>query len=66
MKVVLDIKENHLQQFVDFIKKNNIQVNIFNEEDNLTEELKQALFEVKLIKNGILKEKSLSELIDEL
>jgi molybdenum cofactor biosynthesis enzyme MoaA len=66
MKIILNIKENKVEDLLEFIKKNNIEFDLIEQEDSINEELKQALFEVKLIKRGILKEKTLSDFIDEL
>jgi molybdenum cofactor biosynthesis enzyme MoaA len=66
MKIILNIKENKVDDLLEFIKKNNIEFDLIEQEDSINEELKQALFEVKLIKRGILKEKTLSDFIDEL
>jgi len=66
MRILLNIKENKVDDLLEFIKKNNIEFDLIEQEDSINEELKQALFEVKLIKRGILKEKTLSDFIDEL
>jgi len=66
MRIILNINENKVDDLLEFIKKNNIEFDLIEQEDSINEELKQALFEVKLIKRGILKEKTLSDFINEL
>jgi len=68
MKIVLDIKNDKvLSDLVDFIFKNkeNIQFESY-ENENLNNELKESLFEVMLMKKGLIEKKEISELVNEL
>jgi len=68
MKLILDIKNDKvLQELVTFLSKNKdlIQIDTY-EEENLNNELKESLFEVMLMKKGLIKKREISELLNEL
>ena len=68
MKLILDIKNDKvLQDLVTFLSKNKdlIQIDTY-EEENLNNELKESLFEVMLMKKGLIKKREISELLNEL
>lgn len=72
MKVTLDIKDNKAKTFLDFIKSLDFiyveREEAYKEptEQQLLQEIKEAVHELKLVEQGKLKARPAQELLDEL
>ena len=66
MKIVVNIENSRvLDDFVNFLVKHKDFVK-FSFKEDLNNDIKESLFEVMLMKKGLMKKKELTEFLDEL